>query len=140
MGNFSFHNPGFEFRNLDQLWEYVSNRTERIDKNYAEVIDLGVTGYSIAKPVINEIRGGFLPIDLHALKAMKEPAMLIEERGFIRDKGTVSDLKRRASQRVLQERFSTDYYIVGKNIDNILMVTGEGKWLITLQGRVLLLL
>jgi hypothetical protein len=121
----SLHVPKAVFKTEKQLWEYIESRTERISTRDAEVIDLGISGYSIAKPVIQEYHGRPI-LGPHDLRGLKEPAVLVTQHGSIKGKGTVAHLKERAKRLVMQELFENDYYIVGKNVSKVYVVTGEG--------------
>jgi hypothetical protein len=122
----SLHRPKVEIKTDKQLLEYIEGRTEHIETRSAEVIDLGITGYSIAKPMLKEYFGRPI-LGPHDLRGMKEPAVLVSQYGVIKGKGTVAHLKERAKRLVLQEGFENDYYIVGKNISKVYVMTGEGN-------------
>lgn len=124
--DFRLHRPNRAFRNMNEVYDYVEERLERISKREGEVIDLGIEGYSIAKPVVREYYG-FLNIDPRDLRNTKEPAILVNQRGFVEARGTVAELKERAKKLVMKQKFEFDYFIVGKNTNKIYIVTGEGK-------------
>jgi hypothetical protein len=125
------HNPNVKFKNDVELWDYIERRLERINKGCGEVLSAGVVGYSIAKPVITDYHGPHL-WDSSVTRGVKEPAILLHL-DFTRynyrtiAKGTVAELKEKARKLLLREKFENDYVIIGKNISQPLLVTGEGK-------------
>lgn len=126
VSNFSVHRPNRTFKSMQDVWDYVEDRIEYIEKREGEVIDLGITGYSIAKAVVKEYHGNH-NISSSTLMGIKEPAVLLDEHGFVKARGTMAELKERGKQQVLKERFEHDYFIVGKNSTRIFIITGEGK-------------
>lgn len=60
--HFTLHRPNRPLRNMQDVWDYADSRLEHLGKREGEVIDLGITGYSIAKPVVNEFGGIWLMI------------------------------------------------------------------------------
>lgn len=125
--NFRLHRPTAPIKTNKQLLAYIENRLEKaIETREAEVIDLGVVGYTIAKPVVNEYYGQ-LQMNPSLLRGLKEPALLLNERGGAIKQGTVASLKEFGKRKVMQERFEHDYYIISKNTPKVYIITGEGK-------------
>lgn len=122
----SLHSPYKQLSNIKDALTYIEGRLDEIHDT-GEVISLGLKGYSIAKPVIKDYYGG--DIDKRTLlRGNKEPAVLIvESTHTVVKRGTVSELKDFAKNLVLKEKFTKDYYIVGKNLSVPLRITGEGK-------------
>lgn len=126
VSNFSMHRPNKKFKSMSDVWDYVEDRYGDMDKGDGEIIDLGLVGYSIAKAVVQEYHGN-LNTSSSTLRGIKEPAVLLDERGFVKARGTMAELKEKAKRLVLKEKFQHDYYIVGKNSPRIFVATGEGK-------------
>ena len=124
--NFSVHRPGRRFKSMDDVWDYVEDRFNRMGKNEGEVIDLGVAGHSIAKAVVKEYHGN-VNMSPSTLRGIKEPAVLMDRHGVVKASGTMSELKEKGMKLVLKEKFSDDYLIIGKNSSKVFIVTGEGK-------------
>lgn len=122
----SLHRPNRVFRDMKDVSDYVRGRLELLDKREGEVMDLGVIGFSIARPVVHEFRGYF-PYDPRLLRGRKEPAALLTVRGFPLRYGTLGQLKTYGMELVLNEKFEHDYYIVSRNTDRVYVVTGEGR-------------
>jgi hypothetical protein len=131
IGHIVLHKPTIKFKNDAELWEYVERRLEKMNKGYGEVLSAGITGYSIAKPVVVDYRGPQI-WDSAVARGVKEPAILLHldlTRYNYRTiaKGTVAELKEKARKLLMREKFENDYVIIGKNIAQPLLVTGEGK-------------
>jgi hypothetical protein len=122
--NFTLRTPSTPVKSEKQLWAYVEKRLDVLEKGEGEVIDLGVTEYLIAKPVVSDYHES-VAVFAHVLKNLNKPAVLINERGLVISNGTLADLKKQAKLRVLKERFDCDYYIIGKTMKTVYFVTGE---------------
>lgn len=109
----------------------INERLQRLDKRQGEVAIIDRVGYSIAKPVIKDYLFP-LALDPRELRGFKSPAALYEvldlpgHMRFVGD-GSVAELKKRAKCLIMDKKFQYDYIIVGKNIANPLLITGEGK-------------
>lgn len=124
--SFSLHRPVVQLNNERELLDYVDKRLEHISKRDGEVIDLGIVGYSIAKPIVSEYCGSIM-LNPRTLIKLNRPAMLINGNGFVVSTGTQAEMKEQGKRLVMKEKFEHDYYIVGKNTNKVLVVTGEGK-------------
>lgn len=110
------------------MYDFVDKRLENLSKHQGEVLDLGVTHYFIAKPVVKPSLNEKSYFGLNSKDFSKSSAALVDWRKKVIDRGTVAELKERAKKIVFSEGDKdVRYYIVSRNTDKVYCVKLEGK-------------
>lgn len=134
VNNISLHRPSRSLKTESELWEYLQQRLNYLNSREGEVIDLGVVGYIIAKPVITRWTQEVPNFDPSIFKRFNTPAVMYNGRGFTGDVGTVAELKKKAERLIVTMKFKYDYFIVGRT-GTVYICTGEGKTVKSTQRK-----
>jgi hypothetical protein len=130
---FSLHTPRVKFANDKEVWKYVRTRLPNIEKSTGEVIDLGITGHAITKPVIEDYGG--IVFNPAKLQVTNKQAIMLNKSGFMVSNGTLEEMKEQGKRRVMHEKFELDYYIISKNSAKVYVVTGKTKYVKSTSKR-----
>lgn len=126
--NFFIHVPTQPVNTEKRLRDYIAYRMDNcIEKYDGEIIELGITDYAIATPVIREYKGR-PPFDLDVVRRHADaPSLLFSDMGILLTRGFLIDIKGEAKRFVMQNKFLHDVFIVIPKTLEVLIVTGQAR-------------
>lgn len=123
------------FEDENEMYDFIDTRLNKLEKREGEIVELGTEYYVKAYSVFRDCllkdfkaRCRLSDRDLSSLHSKfkgEKKYLLVDETGsFYSSYETISEAKKYANFRMLNEKFKIDYYILSKS--KVLLCTGVG--------------